>query len=135
MSNTNPLGANHVLKRVYDEIDEALRVTGANFSGSFTFSGLKTAIRTTTMDVGDTATALPAIPLTARNSITVSNFSDEDILYIGNSNVTADNVIGTTSGHEVNPNEGFNLDITDAIILYGRAPTGKTIRIKVTELA
>lgn len=135
MSNSSPLGANQVLKRVFDEMLEALRVTGS-FTGEFSPSGLHVAFKVTTMDVVDSsASPLPAIPLVGRNSLVVHNKSTMDILYVGSSTLTADNVIGTTSGHEVNPGETFAIDIQDDIILYGRAETGKTIRVKVTEIA
>lgn len=104
-------------------------------TGEFSLTGLSVAIKTTTMNVGDTATAIPATPLTGRNSITIVNYSTTEILYIGNITVTADRVVGITSGYEVNPGEGFNLDITEDIVLYGRAETGQTILIKVTEVA
>jgi len=65
----------------------------------------------------------------------VHNKSTDEILYVGPSNVTADNVVGTTSGHEIFPGETFAIDIQDDIILYGRAETGKTIRVKITEVA
>lgn len=104
-------------------------------TGEFTMSGLSEAIRTTTMTVGDTATALPATALANRNSITIVNYSATEILYIGGPTVTADRVIGITSGYEVNPGEGFNLDITEDIVLYGRAESGQSILVKITELA
>ena len=87
------------------------------------------------MNVGDTATLLPATALANRNAIKITNHSGTDKLYLGPSSVTADNVIGTTSGDEVGTNESINFDITDAIPIYGRAETGKTIRVKIVELA
>lgn len=107
----------------------------ANFSGTIRPSGLNVGFRITTMEIGDTATAIPTSPFSQRNSLSVVNLSDNDVLYIGNSDVTADRVLGTTSGWEVNPAESFNVDITDSIILYGIAPTGKTITVKVIEIA
>ena len=98
-------------------------------------AGLHVAIKITTMLVGDTQSALPATPLSQRNAMVVTNLDLTEILYVGPTGVTADAVVGTTSGHEVNPGEGFQLDIQDDIILYGIAPTGKTIKVKVTELA
>ena len=139
MSDSSPLGANQVLRRVFDEILNALRVTGSvtgSFTGTFTPSGINIAIQTKTIDVDDTAgQALPATPLTDRNSMVVHNKSTTDVLYVGPSTVTADSVIGSTSGHEVYPGETFAIDIKDSVILYGRAETGKTIRVKVTEIA
>lgn len=44
-------------------------------TGELTVSGLREAMRITTMDVSTTETALPATPLTNRNAISVSNLS------------------------------------------------------------
>lgn len=105
-------------------------------TGEFTVSGLKVSFRNTTMDVTSTAVALPATPLTNRNTITIQNKSLTDTLYIGPDNlVTADSVLGTTSGMEIGPGESWSIDITDQVVLYGIVETGKTIRIKVTEAA
>lgn len=117
-------------------LDVSIAGSTGTLTGDFTPQGLNDAIKVTTMDVDDTAgQPLPAVALSGRNSMVVQNKDGVEVLYVGPSNVTADNVIGTTSGHEVNPGETFAIDITDDIILYGRAPAGKTIRIKVTEVA
>lgn len=110
-------------------------VTDGVITGSFTPSGLKIAFLPTVLDVGDTAVPLPTTPLTDRNSMVITNHSATDILYVGNSDVTADLVIGTTSGHQINPGEGWGPDIQDDIVLYGRAETGKTIRVQISEFA
>lgn len=112
----------------------AVRVDGA-FSGNFIPSGLKTAIKTSTFYVTDVAAPIPGVALLGRNSLTITNLDMSETLYVGPSTVTADRVVGTTSGHEVGPGEGFNIDITDAVILYGIAETGKTILVKATEVA
>lgn len=99
-------------------------------------SGLFTAMRITTLNVTDTAAALPPAALTDRNSITITNLSSTDTIYISSSNtVTANRALGTTAGHEIGPLESFNINITDAIILYAIAETGKTILTKVMEVA
>lgn len=104
-------------------------------SGSFTPQGLHVAGRVTTMNVTSVATTLPAVALTGRNSLSVVNLSSF-VLYINYiSSVTADRTIGTNAGWEINPNEGFNLDITDSIFVYAIAASGQTILVKVTELA
>lgn len=104
-------------------------------TGEFTMSGLRTAMRTTTMDVSDVTVAIPAIPLLERNAISINNLSTTDKLYIGNTDVTADTVNGTTSGWEIGPGENMNLDITEEIVIYGRAETGKSVKLKVFEIA
>jgi hypothetical protein len=113
-----------------------VNVIGGTVTGELTLSGLRIAGRNTTMNVLDVATVIPAIPLASRNTITVTNMSGTDTLYIGfDTGVTADSVIGITSGFPVGPQQGFNLDVTDEVELYGIAEAGKTIKIIVTELA
>lgn len=116
-------------------LDVSIAGSTGTISGEFTPTGLHTAILVTTLDVPDTAVPLPTTAYTGRNSMVVHNKSATDTLYVGPATVTADNVIGTTSGHEVGPGETFAIDIQDDIILYGRAETGKTIRVKITEVA
>lgn len=107
-----------------------------DIEGTISFSGLQIGFTTTTLIVGDTVTALPATVLPMRNSIVITNKSTTETLYIAdNLLVTADSVVGTTSGHEIPPGEAFNVDLAGDVIIYGVAPTGKTILVKVTELA
>ena len=101
--------------------------------GTFSVSGLNVEIKTTTMNVGTTAVKLPATPLSGRNSISIYNLSETDILYIGKSDVTADRAIGTTAGFEIPPEGIWNIDITDAIEIYGRTASF-TIKVIVTEI-
>lgn len=113
-----------------------VNILGGTLTGEFIQTGLHTAGRITTMDVPDTAISIPATPLANRNSLAITNLSGTDTIYIGfSAAVTADSVLGLNSGWEVGPNEGFNLDITSSIFVYGIAATGKTIRVKVMELA
>jgi len=104
-------------------------------TGTFTTSGLKTGFLITTMDVADVAIKLPSTPLTNRNAILITNLDEADTLYIGGPSVVASRANGSTAGWEVSANETFNLDITDAIELYGRVESGKTIKIKIFEVA
>lgn len=97
-------------------------------------SGLKTAFRNTTQSVSTSAVALPLVSLTGRNSIVIYNLSNTEILYIGNSNVTADVVDGTTSGWQVAPNSYFSTDITPNITLYGIYANGSH-KVQTLELA
>lgn len=113
-----------------------VNIIAGSITGEFTQTGLFTAGRNTTMDVGSSSVALPAVALLNRNSLAITNLSTADVLYIGfNSSVTADRVIGNNSGWEVGPNEGMNFDVRDDIIIYGIVETGKTVRIKIMELA
>lgn len=119
------------------EVDSAtgeLKVTGS-VSGDVTPAGLRIAGRNTTMMVSTTAIALPAIPLANRNAMSIVNLSMTETLYIGfDTSVTADSVVGVTSGWEIGPNEGFNIDITETIPLYGIVASG-SIMIKIMELS
>jgi len=112
-----------------------VQVMGGSITGAFTPSGLRIALKNTTMDVTDVATPLPAVAIANRNAITIRNLSLVDTVYIGNLNVTADRILGNTSGGELGPNESWNVDITDSIVLYGRTEAGKTARIKIMELS
>lgn len=119
------------------EVDSAtgeLKVTGS-VTGDITPAGLRIAGRNTTMMVGTTAVALPVVPLALRNAMSIVNLSGTETLYIGfNASITADSVVGVTSGWEIGPNEGFNIDITETIPLYGIVATG-SIMIKIMELS
>lgn len=103
-------------------------------NGTAVPAGLRTAGRITTMLVGTSATELPAVALTNRNALSVTNLSNVT-LYIGfSAAVTADSVVGLNSGWEIGPNEGFNIDITNNIPIYGIVASG-SITIKVMELS
>lgn len=103
-------------------------------TGSFSPSGLSTAFRNSTFDISVVAIKLPPVALVGRNSMIIYNRSTTEILYIGNSDVTADVVDGTTSGWQIEPNSYFPIDITDDIVLYGIFATG-THKIQILELA
>jgi len=118
-----------------DNDDVAVRTVVSSGNLEFTFSGLSEAIKITTLDVTDTATALPATPLNNRNSISIRNLDNTETLYIGDINLTADAVNGTTSGWEVPPQESLNFDIANDVTVYGRAETGKSIKVKILEMA
>ena len=98
-------------------------------------SGLAKDFVITTMDVTDVATAIPASNLADRVAMSITNLDGVETLYLGKITVTADRVLGTTSGWEVGAGESFNVDISDALTIYGRTEAGKTIRIKVLEIS
>ena len=116
----------------YDSANNRWRTTA---TGTFTPSGLQNDWIITTLDVGDTETVLPAIPLTDRNTMIITNTSAGDTLYIGPTGVTADNLVGTTSGYEIPPGGQFSIDVTDSIPIYGIAAAGITIRVKIMEVS
>ena len=104
-------------------------------TGTFSPSGLSVDFRITTMNVPDTATAIPAVALADRVAMSITNLDAVEILYLGKITVTADRVLGTTAGWEVGPGESFNVDIADSIVIYGRAEATKTILVKVLEIS
>ena len=126
-----PSNAEHVLKvKVKNTDSEKIPV-----DADVVFSGLKTALATTIQNVTSTASTLPGTALTGRNSLSVVNLDDTETLYIGNSDVEANRTVGGKGGWEVGPLESFNLDITDNISIYGITESGKTVLVKILELA
>jgi len=103
--------------------------------GNVTPGGVRNAIRNSVIQITDSATAIPITALSPRNSYTLHNKSDEDTIYIGNSDVTADTVVGSnTSGYELDPGSRLNVDIAETVTLYGRCESGKSAILKVMEL-
>lgn len=133
-----PLSANRD-QREFDKFElnsqgeTAVNVIG-EMSGEFTSTGLKTSMRVTTMNVTSVAAPIPAVALSGRNSLSIENYSNETIYVNQTALVTADRALGTTAGHEIPAGNGFNLDITDDIILHAICATGPAL-VKVTELA
>ena len=101
----------------------------------FQMSGLSKDWRISTILLTDVAQALPTTALTDRNSVIIHNKSATEKVYIGKTNVTADTVVGITSGWEIPANSYYALDVKDTIVIYGICETGKTATIKVMELA
>ena len=126
-------------KNAFEVLDEpnfivARRVKSYEGTVEATPSGLKIAFRNTTLSLSTTAQPLPVVSLNKRNSIIIYNLSTTEVLYIGNSDVTADVVDGITSGWQVSPSSYFSTDITPAITLYGVYANG-THKVQVLELA
>ena len=112
---------------------ETVRTTS---KGTFVPTGLSVSGKNTTIDITDTATLLPATALTARNALSVHNTDSQESIYVGFDNtVTADSVIGNTSGRQVGAGLALNFDITDNVSLYAIAESGKTVRVHIMELA
>jgi hypothetical protein len=136
--NSVTLGKKSDNPRVQDGKKTAIRVCndegGLPVTGEFSLSGLNIDQRNTMLEVTTIATPLPATPLGNRNSIAIRNLSKSEILYIGKSDVEANDDLGTTAGWQVGPDETYNVDITEQIILYGIVETG-TIKVQVRELA
>lgn len=118
---------------IFEDTDGFIKAR-TSATGTFVFSGLSTDQKNTTLLVSTIAIPLPAVALTGRNSIAIRNLDSSEILYIGKSDVQASDNIGTTSGWQIGPNETYNVDITDSIVLYGIVSSG-SIKIQVRELA
>lgn len=107
-------------------------------TGNFTFSGLSTELKNTTMTITDTAVQAPPTPLSNRNSLTIFNLSTTTTVFLGNSDVTA-NTPGSlpdyTWGQELRPQSFWNVDITNSIVVYLRCKTGESATVKITEYA
>lgn len=96
--------------------------------------GLKGSWRVTTMLIPDTATLIAPTPLADRNHLSLLNKDGSKTLYLGpTSGVTANTVVGTTSGWEVTAGSSFNIDLKDTINVYAIAPAGQTILVKIIE--
>lgn len=73
------LDANQVIQRVFDEINDSLRIVGG-ITGTLRPSGLNTGGKITEVELNSTTwTALPLIPLANRNAINVQNFSGVEV--------------------------------------------------------
>lgn len=103
-----------------------------SLSGTFSMSGLRKRLKMTNMTVGDSAIAIPAVALSQRNSIIVENRDSVESVFIGEADVTAS---GAFEGWQLSPTSFYSTDITDAIVLYAIAPAGKSVVIKIMELA
>lgn len=98
--------------------------------GTFTASGLKTAGKVTEVTVNSTTwTALPAVPLTGRNAISLQNQDATIPVKINYSN----SVIGYV-GVIIGANSERHYDITDAIVLYAKSQSGNVV-ITVEEIS
>lgn len=130
---SNLLGNPELYENDPDDGKERLRTSGT-LTGELTPSGLKTAGKNTTIDISTTAVMLPSTALLKRNALSIHNTSSTDILYIGFDNtVTADNVVGNTSGRQVGAGQIINFDVTDAVAIWAIANT--SIRVHIMELS
>ena len=112
--------------------DDGLKRLRTSATGTFSFSGLSEALKITNTTIGDTATAIPLTALTNRNSMIIFNKSTTLSLFIGNSDVTDS---GTDEGWIIDPESYFSLDVANEIVIYGLAPSGETVDVKILEFA
>lgn len=129
------LSINDRVKNAHTLNDAGLVILRTSAVGTFTFAGLSKDWLITTTSIGDTATALPITPLADRNSLMIRNTSATETVYIGKLNVTADLVIGTTSGLPLAPGDQFAVDVRNNVVIYGRCAAGKSAIVQVVEFA
>ena len=131
--NINELEKSKFCKDSNDDI----AVRGCNeVSGTVIAGGFKIEQKITTANVTATSGAIPSGGnLSLRNAISIQNLSEIDTVYIGNSDVVAGRGLGTTAGWEIGPLESLNETVTDAITYYAVADTGKTVLVKIREIA
>lgn len=119
------------------ELETVVKVLAKIFGGEITILS-PDDFKITTLDIGDVATKLPATPAAGRISMDIRNLSGinepNDILYIGpNASVTATDTVGTSSGWQIGPGEGDNVELRASKEAWAIAPAGLTIRVQVRE--
>ena len=98
--------------------------------GNFSFSGLRNAGRISVVALNDTTwTALPLVPLTARNAICIQN--ESGIIIKTNYDNAEPGFVGMSIGGSGGERQ---YDITDTIIIYAKAQSG-TPSITLEELS
>lgn len=103
-------------------------VIGA-IEGSFAPSGLKNAGRVTVVQVNSsTWTALPLVPLTDRNAMSVQNESDIKV------KINYSDSVSGFEGMTIYGSGERYYDVKDTITLYGKCETG-TVDLNVEELS
>lgn len=90
-------------------------------------NGLRGPVKSTALNVGATATALPASPLDNRRSLIVWNNDNNATLWIGGEDVTVGNGIPVKK-----QNYSPALDLSSEVTLYG-VTDGATIDVRVLE--
>lgn len=109
--------------------ETAVRVSGTNFSGSFSLSGLSVAGRISVVTINSTTwTALPTTPLANRNAILIQNQTSVQAKL--NYDPSAIGYVGIW----INANGEAYRDIKDNIIIYAKCASG-TIDLVIEELS
>jgi hypothetical protein len=109
--------------------ETAVRVSGTNFTGTFSVSGLKEGGRVTEVTLNPTTwTPLPATPLTNRNALNIQNVSAEEIKINYDSGVAGYKGIVIGSGSE------RSYDIQDDIVVFGKS-ISNVITVNIEEIA
>jgi len=94
--------------------------------------GLDVSVSTTVVTVGNTATKIPASPLSGRRCLTIQNIATTTVIYIGDSTVTANEA--ATGGYQLAAEwDTITLDLTDEVDVYGIVAVG-TAKVVVVEV-
>lgn len=118
---------------IFEDTDTLIKAR-VSATGTFRLSGLNIGFVINTVSISDTASLLPT--LAQQNSIEIHNLSETATIYVGPANtVTADRVVGSTSGKEIPPDSYWSVDVTDAIAIWAICPAGESALAKVMGVA
>lgn len=107
----------------------AVRVSGANFSGNVSISGLKEGGRITEVTLNPTTwSALPVTALNNRNALNIQNVSAEEI------KINYDPATVGYRGVVIGSGSERSYDIQDDIVIYGKS-ISSIVTINVEEIA
>jgi len=123
------LSAPNNARYIFNAAERKFVAVATGLTGTFKPSGLNVGGKITEVPLNSTSwTALPPIPLTGRNAMSIQNLSNTEIKinYIN----TELNYVGIT----IKNNGERYYDITDAIVMYAKASIG-TPTITVEEIA
>lgn len=124
----------HIADREYQKFEEtvdgvAVRVSGSNFSGSFSPTGLQVGGLITEVTINSSSwTALPAVALTNRNALSIQNKSGQQI------KINYDNSTVGYVGMVIEDGGERFYDIQDNIIIYAKSSTS-SCTLNVEEIA
>lgn len=109
--------------------DVAVRVTGSNFSGSFSPTGLQVGGLITEVTINaSTWTPLPATPLANRNALSIQNKSGQQI------KINYSDAVSGYVGMVIEDDGERFYDIQDNIIIYAKSSTS-SCTLNVEEIA
>ena len=98
-------------------VDTEISLNGDLIVENVTVASLRGALRSSSVTVGTSPTAIPATALENRKSMTVKN-NGSSTIYLGHSDVSASN------GYPLKANESLDVDLDDATTLYGVVESG-----------
>ena len=107
-----------------------VNILDGSITAELTPSGLKEALKTTSLIITDTPQAVPNTPLVNRNTMTVRVWGS-NVVYFG------DSTVSVAQGYPKMRDEEIFLDIRDnpSVELYAVCATGQTCEIRILEIA